>query len=101
MKVQAVVLEYLDREKKELGGPDLAARQVAQGYIVATVANNGSTMARPEDRVLLKDIGDYWVNLQDDFDPAAAYEAKEIPEREETGHAKRRLAVKEIVDSLL
>lgn len=94
-------LEYLDRQKKNSGILTLAARQVAQGYNVAAVATNITTKARPEDRVLLKELGGHWVNLKDIHNAAAAYKAKEIPEGEEMGPAKRRLAVKEILDSLL
>lgn len=68
-------LESLDRQKKNSEVMALAAGQVSQGCKVAAVAANFTAKARPEDRVLLNELGGYWVNLKDVHNSAAVSKA--------------------------
>lgn len=53
----------------------LAAGQVSQGYDVAAVAAHVTAQARPEDRLLLKELGGHWVSSKDVHNSAAVYKA--------------------------
>lgn len=68
-------LESQDRQKKNPGIKTLAVNQVSHGYSIAAVTANVTAKTRPKDRVILKELGGHWLNLNDVHNSAAAYKA--------------------------
>jgi len=69
-------LEDSVRMKQNSACRSLAASEVAEGYAVAAVLRNLSTVDRPKERPLLKQAGSHWLSLKGCHNAGAAYRSR-------------------------